>query len=748
MKNPIHAPWPDGPVGTGVTENGSAECAPGEETPLAPRPAAPPNEAETAWAQAREWRRKAELLEDEVVRLSAWAARVHAAPVRYAIKRTAYEWARRFLHLLPLSPSARADVRRWGLSATRLLRASGRESAGPSPRPAAGTPPALPPPAGRDIFIFSVIDWHYRIQRPQHLARGFARRGHRVFFFSNHFLDRPDPGYALECVDPAGPVFQVRLHLSGAPAIYVTPPGAPLLAQLKAGLGRFLLDAQSAFSLAIVQHPFWHALTRDLGLARLERDALRQSDLVVVTSSSLERRARPLARNLALVPNAADFAHFRTPPSRVLPVPEGRTILGYVGAIADWFDVDLVRAVAEADPRRLVVLVGKDTAGARKALGKVPNIVFVGEAPYDQLPFYLHAFDVCLVPFRRTPLTEATNPVKVYEYLAAGKPVVSVDLPELARFGDLVRRSGSREGFLEEVSRAVAAAERRPAVVERRRRFAAAQTWDHRVEEIHLNWRRLRFPTISVIVLTHNQRSLTEACLQSLREDADGMDLEIVAVDNASTDDTPAFLTEFARGRPEVKVLLQEKNLGFAAGNNRGLAAATGDFLVLLNNDTVVTRGWAATLRRHLEDDPSAGLIGPVTNNIGNEARVETVYRHLKDMPDEARRVTLGRMGKVFPLRTLGFFCVMMPRRTYEKVGPLCEDFGLGFFEDDDYCRRVEKAGWRILCAEDVFVHHHLSASFNQIAEADRQALFERNRTLYEKKWGTWVPHAYRSGTT
>ena len=101
-------------------------------------------------------------------------------------------------------------------------------------------------------------------------------------------------------------------------------------------------------------------------------------------------------------------------------------------------------------------------------------------------------------------------------------------------------------------------------------------------------------------------------------------------------------------------------------------------------------------------------------------------------------------MGELFPLRTAAFFCVAMRREVFEAVGDLDEAFGIGFFEDDDYCRRIEAKGWRIACAEDVFVHHHLSGTFNKVPSAARQALFERNKAIYEAKWGAWIPHSYR----
>lgn len=166
--------------------------------------------------------------------------------------------------------------------------------------------------------------------------------------------------------------------------------------------------------------------------------------------------------------------------------------------------------------------------------------------------------------------------------------------------------------------------------------------------------------------------------------------------------------------------------------------------MVLLNNDTHVTPGWIRTMMRYLQQNQDIGLIGPVTNNIGNEARIEIVYDDMQQMLEKAAAYVRQHIGKSFRLHTAAFFCVMMPRATYELVGPLDEAFGRGFFEDDDYCRRVEQFGKKIVCAEDVFIHHHLSASFNKLKNKDREALFEFNKKLYESKWGEWKPHRYK----
>ena len=220
--------------------------------------------------------------------------------------------------------------------------------------------------------------------------------------------------------------------------------------------------------------------------------------------------------------------------------------------------------------------------------------------------------------------------------------------------------------------------------------------------------------------------------------------LEVIVVDNASSDGTREFLRDWEQGDHGRRAILNDANLGFAAGNNVGLAAATGEYLILLNNDTCVTPNWVRTLVNHLRHDSSLGIIGPVTNNIGNEAKVDVRYEDVRDMPAAAAAYTRRHAGELLPIRTVAFFCVAMPRSTYETVGPLDPAFGVGFFEDDDYCRRVENAGLRVACAEDVFVHHQLSASFDKLKAEARQQLFLKNKAIYEAKWGAWQPHRYR----
>jgi len=617
-----------------------------------------------------------------------------------------------------------------------------------------------------DYVVWGVIDWHFRHQRPQQLALALAGTGRRIFYISPALVDDERAGFEAEALDASGQIFQIKLFAKGAPPIYSDAPSLENVAQLRRSIGEVLDWADCKQIVSLVDHPFWYDTASVLpnsrlvydcmdhhegfgnnaeSLMQLETQLLRDAELTITTSTWLDDAITPHAKQRALIRNAGEYEHFAKVPDSIYRDPQGRRIIGYYGAIAEWFDLDLVESVARQHPDCSLLLIGADTANAKSRLAKLPNVTLTGEVPYSDLPHYLHGFDVCLLPFKVIPLTLATNPVKAYEYLGAGKPIVTVDLPEMAQFEGLVYVADGKDAFLAAVSSVLSRPEP-DALIQQRKAFAAGQTWQHRAEALIQQAESVaRDPRVSVIVVTYNNLELTRACLEIIDEHSQYENIEIIVVDNASSDGTPAFLSEWVANGQNRRLILNDDNRGFAAANNQGLAVANGDYLVLLNNDTYVTPGWIRTLVRHLQRDKTIGLIGPVTNNIGNEAKIDIAYDGMDEMRLKSATYTRRRIGQTYPLRTAAFFCVMMPRATYERVGTLDEAFGRGFFEDDDYCRRIEQLGLRVVCAEDVFIHHHLSASFNKLKLQDRQKLFEDNKKIYEAKWGEWVPHAYRS---
>jgi GT2 family glycosyltransferase len=276
--------------------------------------------------------------------------------------------------------------------------------------------------------------------------------------------------------------------------------------------------------------------------------------------------------------------------------------------------------------------------------------------------------------------------------------------------------------------------------------FAKTQTWADRAQSLlEAVENNLSEPMVSVVVISYNQWPLTERCLQSLTLHSERNSTEIVVVDNASQDVTPAQLQAWAAQDPgHRRIVLNAENRGFGPAVNQGLAMAKGEYLAVLNNDIIVSPGWARGMRRHLQTRPSLGMLCSITNNIGNEAQVALAGSTVAEVFQSAQAYTLRKVGQFLPLQVCAFFCVMMHRKTYQAVGPMDEQFVPGFFEDDDYCLRIKALGLEVGCAEDVFVYHELSASFDKLKSAHRQEIFERNKALFEKKWGAWKPHAYR----
>ncbi|MFN0123144.1 MAG: glycosyltransferase [Blastocatellia bacterium] len=379
---------------------------------------------------------------------------------------------------------------------------------------------------------------------------------------------------------------------------------------------------------------------------------------------------------------------------------------------------------------------GTTTAWTRSVFSVV---LLTGQQAYEKMPQYLWHFDACVIPFVINPVTEATDPVKLYEYLCGGKPVVSVPLPELEPYRDQVYLADSAAAFATRLDRALAEDDEQRAAA--RRRLASQHTWRARVELIEQRM-ECATPSASIVIVTYNNLALTRLCLESVIRNTAYPGYEIIVVDNASADDTPDFLRAFAARHAHVSLILNAENHGFARANNQGLARATGEALLLLNNDTIVPPGWLWRLLSHLRD-PRVGLAGPMTNAVGNEARVQVDYRTWEQMEQFARAHVWAHDGLAADIHMLAMFCVAFRRRVWEDTGPLDEQFGVGMFEDDDYSLRVRALGYRVICAADVYIHHFGQASFKQlIADGAYDPLFTRNRELYERKWKTaWKPH-------
>lgn len=241
-------------------------------------------------------------------------------------------------------------------------------------------------------------------------------------------------------------------------------------------------------------------------------------------------------------------------------------------------------------------------------------------------------------------------------------------------------------------------------------------------------------PLTSIIVLTWNQLPYTQECLASISAHTPEP-YELIIVDNGSTDGTVAWLHQQAHQDNRIRVIANEANLGFAQGCNQGIEAAQGEYILLLNNDVVVTTEWLSGLLECYQRKPNAGIVGPMTNNISGIQRVMDVgYDSVAGLDGFAASFRQRNRYRMVENRRIVGFCMLFSKQLADEVGLLDETFGSGNFEDDDYCLRAELAGYRNYIVGDVFIHHYGSQTFIGNKLAYGQAM-QHNMALYRQKW-------------
>lgn len=643
----------------------------------------------------------------------------------------------------------------------------------PVPRAPVSLPAGFPArPTKYDVVVFSIIDWDFRFQRPQQLATQLGRHGHRVLYLSTtQFL--PADGLPWELAWKSRNVAELRLRSPRPLDIYGGRLSAEDLAVLGEALQQLSEDLSCGDVVALVQIPFWAPLAERLrrqcgwrlvydcmdewtnfpgfgpAVLQLEEDLVRGADVTVVSARRLFEKfeAAQSTERLLLVRNGVDLEHYQRyyGPNPLLPEVR-KPILGYYGALASWVDVALLEKIALRFPEVSLVLAGGVFDVDLDAVAALPNVHLLGQRPYEEMPQLLWHFDACIIPFLVNDITEATNPVKFYEYLFAGKPVVAPPLTELLPFADLCFLAEGHDRFLAQIESALAEPADHP-VRELRRAAAARNDWSERFRALDESI-AATFPRVSVVIVTYGGLAFTRNCLDTLLAET-WPRLEVLVVDNASPDGTPEALRDYAAADPRLRLFLQAENHGFAGGNNLGIAEARGEVLVLLNSDTVVPPGLIGRLVRHLQRDPALGLVVPTTDFCGNEARVERDYEDLADLPAFAAARARRHAGQVFDLAVAAMYCVAARREVWAEIGPLDEAFGLGLFEDDDYSIRARQAGYRVVCAQDAYVHHEGQGSFRVLPKPEYDELWDRNREYFETKWGRpWEPHRVLPGVT
>jgi len=381
--------------------------------------------------------------------------------------------------------------------------------------------PPLPKGGREDLEIIHIgaNRWDSMIQREQHLMMGLSR------FYRVLFIDPPLSLFTL-ClgrIKGKRQTFRSRLRQVNDRLTVYTPPAFPPFSQNLSWIHQRNTLLLVSRIKALIQRlsfknyilglswPLWVSVLRELRprrsyydcsddylnypglrvdkekLRKSEEELLRSVNLVFCSAQRLKDAKALFNPNCFLIPNGVDLSSFENGkrggeiPSDIKRIK--KPILGYVGTLGEWVDFDTLVQLARAKPDWSVVMIGPGTSKRFSSLMKgAPNIHWLREKRYDEIPAYLDAFDVCLIPFKVNEFTEKIYPTKFHQYLGAGKPVVSSHLPDLELFRPWVTFYQSVKEMEKAIDRAIGEDSGEKAL--ERRRIASENTWDQRVKSM------------------------------------------------------------------------------------------------------------------------------------------------------------------------------------------------------------------------------------------------------------------------
>jgi glycosyltransferase involved in cell wall biosynthesis len=378
----------------------------------------------------------------------------------------------------------------------------------------------------KSVIFFSSDDWESGLKTSKyHMATLLAADGFNVLYVNSIGLRRPtlSTGTAKKIVNRLKTIFRgvrrVSDHIHVMTPFVVPFHGHPWVNRLNRlllvlGVRRmqrklrmrepelwlFLpnhADLVGAFgeSASVYYVVDEHALFDDVdhqAMQALDDRLTRSVTLLVGTARSLLASRANKAKNALYLPHGVDVGHFRSALAETTAVPAeiaglAKPVVGFFGLIEEWIDLDLVAAAARRHPEWSFVMIGKVVVDLQP-FADIPNLHFLGPKPYVELPGYCKGFDCAILPFRITDMTVHVNPLKMREYLAAGLPVVSTDLPEVRGYSDLVRISKSPEEFIADLEKSLAAPPARTEVSG----TMDNETWNGRYRELRTKLNSLR----------------------------------------------------------------------------------------------------------------------------------------------------------------------------------------------------------------------------------------------------------------
>lgn len=457
---------------------------------------------------------------------------------------------------------------------------------------------------------------------------------------------------------------------------------------------------------------------------------VEKSDVVVGTAKLLVQRLVNLGREDALyLPNAANeyiFDKYKSfPRPNDLPKKNKKIALYFGSLYGEWFAWDYVVTAAQKNPELDIILIG-DKPGKKNLPN---NIHFLGAKKIEELPGYLEYADITILPFVPGKISDAVSPIKVFEYLFAGKPVVSTFLPEIVGYPGVFIADTPQEF----ADLCMSAAETDELLI-LNDHFISKNSWYGRLDAItHKSTNTNDFNgDVSAIILIHNNMKIIGRCLDSLLTHGKHHLREIIVVDNASSDGGAEFIEH---NYPNVRLLRNAQN-GCSSGRNLGVSAAGGQYLAFFDSDQWFTSSsFFEEALNILKKDASVGVVGWAAGWF-DRTRTDLSGMIADYCPNRAMNevaISKGYRSDIGYLGTGGFF---IPKSVFDATSGFDTYYDPTCFEDTDLSFQVKNLGFKICYRDLTGIRHqpHQTTGANN-QNSDYTALFLRNAEYFKKKW-------------
>jgi GT2 family glycosyltransferase len=606
------------------------------------------------------------------------------------------------------------------------------------------------------IIIFSMIDYFFRIQRNQHLARLLAENKYQVFYLKTEIKNTLNDFNENKISEN---LYEINLYCNTNRKLSIY--SSVLTNNEIDGLIYSIKDLQKKYNfnhfISYISNSFWYQVVEKINNTSVIFDCLDYTkgfnthddliiecedrcineNFVIFTSPILKMLTEIKHDNYTYIRNACDFEYFNS----IKKINNNRKIIGYYGTISDWFDIDLVEKIVNTFIDCDIHLIGavwcQDKIKEKRInqLKNKPNVKIFGEIPYNELKDYLNLFDIGIIPFVINDLIKCTNPVKLYEMLSMGLSIIMTDLNDVHTLGrnELYYLSKDHDDFIENIKIAF---NDNNLLKEDRIKYAKENTWRSRYFDLIKVINKVS-PLISIVLLCWNHWEQTKKCIDSIILNSNYDNYEIIIVNNNSTDNTKKELEKY-KIYNNVNIVNLDKNYGFAKGMNTGALYANGEYIILLNNDTIVSEDWLYPLIKPLITK-KYNFGSPITNNCGNEVKQFIYHNNIDELLSNAKILQKNNNYKYQEIDRIPFFSPVVRKKDFFSIGMLDVNFGRGGWEDDDLLYKIKLYNNNNnYFTYGSFVYHIESLS---MGGAEYYSNNDNNKNYYETKWNTiWIP--------